>query len=249
MSKVKNEKNSVVGIHAVTALLTQSPEKIRALYLSEHRHDEKFSKIIALSKKYNIPIERQSHLFEKELHTQGVIAICAESDDSYSEISLPELLSNLDKPPLLLILDGVQDPHNLGACLRTANAAGVDALIIPKDRAAPLNATAKKVASGAAEFTPVITVTNLVRTLDFLKEKGIWIYGLAEDGSKSIYAENFKHPTAFVLGAEGEGLRRLTKENCDVLLSIPMMGQIESLNVSVATGVCLYEARRQRSLP
>jgi len=246
MKKSKKSENSVYGIHAVQALLSHHPEKIRLLYLDEYRQDKRFREIAHLAQQHHIPIDKIEKNAVKNpgenQNTQGVIAICIES----ANIDLPELLDSLKKPPLLLILDGVQDPHNLGACLRSVNVAGADAVIIPKDRAAPLNATARKVASGAAEFTPVITVTNLVQTLRFLKEQGIWIYGLAGEAQKTLYAENFNHPTAFVLGAEEEGLRRLTREHCDALLSIPMNGQIESLNVSVAAGVCLFEAVRQR---
>lgn len=240
-------ENSVYGIHAVHALLSQNPEKIRLLYLDGNRQDKRFREIHHLAQQHKIPIEKNPDRSpEKNHNTQGVVAICIESIGIDLDIDLPELLISLKTPPLLLILDGVQDPHNLGACLRSANVAGANAVIIPKDRAAPLTATARKVASGAAEFTPVITVTNLAQTLRFLKDQGIWIYGLAGEAEKNIYTENFKHPTAFVLGAEEEGLRRLTREHCDTLLSIPMNGQIESLNVSVAAGVCLFEAVRQR---
>jgi len=250
MTNIKKDENSVYGIHAVQALLLQNPEKIRVLYLDINRQDKRFREISHLAQQHHIPIEKIEknpikHLGENQ-NTQGVIAVCGKSRNIDLDIDLPELLLSLTKPPLLLILDGVQDPHNLGACLRSANVAGANAVIIPKDRAAPLTATARKVASGAAEFTPVITVTNLAQTLRYLKDQGIWIYGLAGEAEKNIYTENFKHPTAFVLGAEEEGLRRLTREHCDALLSIPMNGQIESLNVSVAAGICLFEAVRQR---
>ena len=166
---------------------------------------------------------------------------------SLGEKELPAFVEALGGVVFLLVLDGVQDPHNLGACLRSANAAGVDAVIIPRDRSAPLNATARKVACGAAESLPVIRVTNLARTLRFLREAGIWIYGATGDAESSLYATVLCGPLALVLGGEGRGLRRLTREHCDGLLSIPMAGSISSLNVSVAAGVFLFEVRRQRA--
>ena len=235
-----NVKNTVIGIHAVEALLVHSPDKIQELFLNQSRHDEKFEKIINLAKENNISIQKLDPIPE---HSQGVVAHCSAKKH---DTDLKTVLENLTKPALFLILDGVQDPHNLGACIRSANAAGVDAVIIPKDRAAPLNETAKKAASGAAEFTEIITVTNLSQTIELLKKNNIWIYGLDGSAEKTIYAEDFKHSTAFVLGGEGEGLRRLTREHCDGLVSIPMVGEIESLNVSVAAGICLFEVVRQR---
>jgi 23S rRNA (guanosine2251-2'-O)-methyltransferase len=162
------------------------------------------------------------------------------------EGALDDLLDAATTPPFLLVLDGVQDPHNLGACLRTADAVGVTAVIVPKDRAAGMSATVRKVASGAAETVPLIQVTNLARTLRWLKEREIWIVGTDDQADHSLYASKLTGPLAIVLGAEGTGLRRLTRENCDALVSIPMRGVVESLNVSVATGVLLYEALRQR---
>jgi 23S rRNA (guanosine2251-2'-O)-methyltransferase len=152
----------------------------------------------------------------------------------------------IEGPPLLLILDGITDPHNLGACLRVADGVGAHAVIVPKDRAVGLNATAAKVASGAADTVPYITVTNLARTMRELKERDIWLIGTTEDAEKGLYEADFTGPTALVMGSEGEGMRRLTRETCDMLVSVPMFGSVESLNVSVASGVCLYEARRQR---
>jgi 23S rRNA (guanosine2251-2'-O)-methyltransferase len=239
-----NNVSIVYGIHAVHAMLLQSPHKIRLLSLQETRDDTRLREILQLAHRHKISLEKTSYIFNQYPHAQGIIAHCTDSKDL--QVSLPELLDSLQSPPLLLILDGIQDPHNLGACLRTANAAGADAVIIPKDRAAPLNATVRKVACGAAEFTPVITITNLAQTLRQLKDQGIWIYGLAGEAQRDLYSENFVHPAAFVLGAEEEGLRRLTREHCDVLLSIPMQGRIESLNVSVAAGISLFEAARQR---
>lgn len=168
----------------------------------------------------------------------------APRDEAY----LLQLLGSLTEPPFLLILDNVQDPHNLGACLRTADGAGVHAVIIPKDRSVHLTSTVRTVACGAAEHVPLVEVTNLARVLDQLKEGGIWIVGTADSAVKSIYEVDLKGPLAVVMGSEGKGLRRLTAEKCDFLVSIPMHGAVESLNVSVATGVCLYEAVRQRSV-
>ncbi len=239
-------RNKVIGIHAVEALLIHSPEKIQDLFLNQSRHDEKFAKIISLAKQNHISIQSLKEIPE---HSQGVVAICHASPSRKLSLDLRDILENLyesNKPGLFLILDGVQDPHNLGACIRSANAAGVDAVIIPKDRAAPLNETAKKAASGAAEFTNVITVTNLSQTIELLKKHNVWIYGLDGSAKKTLYLQDFKHSTAFVMGSEGEGLRRLTREHCDELIAIPMVGEIESLNVSVASGICLFETLRQR---
>jgi 23S rRNA (guanosine2251-2'-O)-methyltransferase len=174
---------------------------------------------------------------------QGVIAKAGEISLARN---LDELLDAIEGPPLLLLLDGVTDPHNLGACLRVADGAGAHAVIAPKDRAVGLNATAAKVASGAAESVPYITVTNLARTMRELQERDIWLTGTTEDAESSIYEVDFTGGSALVMGSEGEGLRRLTRENCDRLVHLPMLGSVESLNVSVASGVCLYEARRQR---
>ena len=160
--------------------------------------------------------------------------------------NLAELLDLIQGPPLLLLLDGVTDPHNLGACLRVADGAGAHAVIAPKDRAVGLNATATKVASGAADSVPYITVTNLARTMRELQERDIWLTGTTDDAEQSLFDLDYTGGTAFVMGSEGEGMRRLTREHCDRLVSLPMMGSVESLNVSVASGVCLYEARRQR---
>jgi 23S rRNA (guanosine2251-2'-O)-methyltransferase len=162
--------------------------------------------------------------------------------------SLDELLDDLQGPPLLLVLDGVTDPHNLGACLRVADGAGAHAVIAPKDHAAGINATVAKVASGAAETVPYFMVTNLARTLGELKERNIWVIGTSGDAPRTLYQTDLKGPTALVLGAEGPGMRQLTRKTCDELISIPMQGAVESLNVSVASGVCLYEALRQRGL-
>ena len=174
---------------------------------------------------------------------QGVIAM---ADEMRMPQFIEDVLETLDEPPLLLLLDGVQDPHNLGACLRVADGAGCHAVIAPKDRACGLTTTAAKVASGAAETVPYIVVTNLARTMRDLKDRGIWMVGTADDAPQSLWKAKLDGAIGLVLGAEGEGLRRLTRDTCDHLVSIPMMGSVESLNVSVASGVCLYEARRRR---
>jgi 23S rRNA (guanosine2251-2'-O)-methyltransferase len=189
--------------------------------------------------------ERLRQLAGHDRH-QGVVAF---AEPASLARNVAELLDSLgEKKALLLILDGVTDPHNLGACLRVADGAGADAILVPKDRSAQLNTTVSKVASGAAETMPFVAVTNLARAMRELQEAGVWLIGTADDSEKTIYDIDFTGPVAIVMGAEGEGMRRLTRETCDELVSIPMLGGVESLNVSVASGVCLYEARRQRML-
>ena len=179
---------------------------------------------------------------------QGVVARIADAPMPYMDIH-DILESDLDEAPFFLVLDGVEDPHNLGACLRVADAMGVHAVIAPKDRAVGLNATVRKVACGAAETVPFIAVTNLARALRELKEAGVTVVGTTAEAGQDLFASRLTGPLALVLGAEGAGLRRLTAETCDTLVSIPMFGTVESLNVSVASGICLFEARRQRSIP
>ena len=189
--------------------------------------------------------ERLRQLAGHDRH-QGVVAF---AEPASLARNVAELLDSLgDKNPLLLILDGITDPHNLGACLRVADGAGADAIIVPKDRSAQLNTTVSKVASGAAEIMPFVAVTNLARSMRELQEAGVWLIGTSDDAEKTLYEVDLTGPVAIVMGAEGEGMRRLTKETCDELVSIPMFGGVESLNVSVASGVCLYEAVRQRIL-
>jgi 23S rRNA (guanosine2251-2'-O)-methyltransferase len=188
--------------------------------------------------------EELDHLTQHGNH-QGVLAYTKQLK-TFGEADLKHLLVNLTEPPFLLVLDGVQDPHNLGACFRSADAAGVHAIIAPKDKAVGITPVVSKVASGAAETVPFIQVTNLARTLEQLKELGVWIYGAAGEAEKTLYQTDLRGPIAIVLGAEGEGLRRLTRERCDLLVKIPMQGSVSSLNVSVATGVFLFEAVRQR---
>jgi 23S rRNA (guanosine2251-2'-O)-methyltransferase len=174
---------------------------------------------------------------------QGVVALV---DDSMAQLTLADVLDGLAEPPLLVILDGVTDPHNLGVCLRSTDAFGAHAVVVPKDRAVGVNATVAKAASGAADTVPVVSVTNLARAMRELKERGVWLIGTDADASESIFGAELSGPLAWVFGAEGSGLRRLTRELCDRMVSIPLQGSVGSLNVSVATGICLYETRRQR---
>jgi 23S rRNA (guanosine2251-2'-O)-methyltransferase len=237
----------IFGFHAVTARLRHEATSVEEIYVDAGRIDRRMQELLQSAKAVNVRIiqvddQRLNNMVGTRRH-QGVVAKAGELSLARN---LDELLDAIDGPPLLLVLDGITDPHNLGACLRVADGAGAHAVIVPKDRAVGLNATAAKVASGAAETVPYITVTNLARTLRELKERGILLVGTTEDGEKSLYEADFSGPAALVMGSEGEGMRRLTRETCDVLVSVPMFGSVESLNVSVASGVCLYEARRQR---
>lgn len=239
----------IYGIHAVQALLERDPQRFLEVFVMKGREDRRLMPLIAELEQMGIVIQvaNRQWLDEKvegAVH-QGIIARVREGRQ-YQENDLPALLENLDKLPFLLILDGVTDPHNLGACLRSADAAGVHAVIVPRDRSAQLNATAKKVACGAAETVPLIRVTNLARTMRFLQEQNIWIVGTAGEADHNLYQSKMTGPMALVMGAEGDGMRRLTREHCDELISIPMAGSVSSLNVSVATGICLFEAVRQR---
>ncbi len=239
----------IFGLHAVESLLKNQPERILRIVVLADRQDKKIEAIIRLAKSQNISVNQGSKaeldkMTELANH-QGIVAFCKKAR-AYSEADLKELLGELDVPPFVLVLDGVTDPHNLGACLRSADAAGVHAVIIPKDRAVGITPVVSKVASGAAESIPLIQVTNLARALEILKEMGVWIYGAAGEATDSLYSTKLTGPLAIVMGAEGDGLRRLTRDTCDVLLKIPMQGSVSSLNVSVATGVFLFEAVRQR---
>ncbi len=240
----------VYGIHAVESLLKHNPEGILQLYIQQGRADERFASMLERAAHLGIQLIElpRAELDEKVggVH-QGVAALCRELKLEKSEGFLKQLLDALDHPPLLLVLDGVTDPHNLGACLRSAEAAGVDAVLVPKDKSALMTPTVRKVACGAAEIVPFIAVTNLARCLETLKQRGIWVQGAAGEAVQSLYKTDLKGPLAIVLGSEGTGLRRLTRETCDGLFSIPMAGEISSLNVSVSAGVCLFEAVRQRT--
>lgn len=238
----------VYGFHAVTAALKEG--KVAHVWIQAGRDDARVAALLSLAAGQGLRVERVSR---QELErrapggrAQGVVAQLLAAPAPAAQEHLDDLVSRLGQALLLLVLDGVQDPHNLGACLRTADAAGVHAVIAPKDRAAGLTPTVRKVASGAAEALPVYFVTNLARTLRGLQEQGVWIVGTSDRGTVDLFDADLRGPLALVLGAEGSGLRRLTGELCDVLLRIPMIGVVESLNVSVAAGVCLFEAVRQR---
>jgi 23S rRNA (guanosine2251-2'-O)-methyltransferase len=238
------------GFHAVTSRLRHEASSVEELYIDAGRVDRRMQDLLAVAKAANVRIimaddQRLNAMVGTRRH-QGVIA---KAEEISLARNLDELLDAIVGPPLILVLDGITDPHNLGACLRVADGAGAHAVIVPKDRAVGLNATAAKVASGAAETVPYMTVTNLARTLRELKERDIFLIGTTDDAEKTIYEANFIGGVALVMGSEGEGMRRLTRDTCDLLVSVPMCGAVESLNVSVASGVCLYEARRQRMLP
>ncbi|XKM13886.1 23S rRNA (guanosine(2251)-2'-O)-methyltransferase RlmB [Orbaceae bacterium ac157xtp] len=239
----------IYGIHAVEAMLNRAPERILEVFVLQNRDDQRLLNVLNEVNALALPIKevKRNWLDEQTANSvhQGIMAK-VKPGRTYQENDISNLLKQSDSP-LILILDGVTDPHNLGACIRSADAAGVDLIIVPKDRSAPLNATAKKVACGAAENVPVIRVTNLARTLRMLKdEQQIWIVGTAGEADHTLYQTQFKGGIAIVMGAEGEGMRRLTKEHCDELVSIPMAGIVSSLNVSVATGICLFEVVRQK---
>jgi len=239
------------GLHAVAAALKYEPEQVRGLWVERQRRDARMQALLDQASGHGVAV----HLAERaELDRlsggarhQGVVARLAVRQRSHGEADLPGLLA-ADGPALLLVLDGVQDPHNLGACLRSAAAAGVHAVIAPADRAAGLNATVRKVASGAADLVQFVPVTNLARTLRGLRDRGVWLIGAAGEADHTLYEMDFTPPTAIVLGAEETGLRRLTREVCDRLARIPMAGGMESLNVSVAAGIFLFEVRRQRGV-
>jgi 23S rRNA (guanosine2251-2'-O)-methyltransferase len=244
------EASLVFGLHAVRTLLQRQADKVGQLLIVRGREDARMSEVLKLAREHQIKIEFRStqeldQLANGERH-QGVIARL-QKIDNLGEGALDDLLDTAGSVPLVLVLDGVTDPHNLGACLRTADAAGVHAVIVPRDRAAGLSPVVRKVAAGAAETVPLVQVVNLARTLRWLKERGFWIVGTDDQAPTSLHAAELNGPLAVVMGAEGDGMRRLTKENCDMLVNIPMQGVVESLNVSVATGVMLYEVVRQRA--
>lgn len=239
----------VYGIHAVSALLINPHRQTKKVYINQERTDKRLQDLLDLAIERQIPVEKlpQQKMNQRfaDIAHQGVVAIAGNLRD-YNESDLPNLLMACKQPSLLLILDGITDPHNLGACLRTADATGVDFVIIPKDKSASITPVVSKVACGAAESIPVVRVTNLVRAIETVKQSGVWVYGAAGEAFETLYNIDCHSSIAIVMGAEGEGLRRLTREHCDGLFSLPMLGSVESLNVSVATGVCLYEVVRQR---
>lgn len=238
----------VYGVHAVEALLRHHPKRVKQLWLAEGREDPRVQVLVQLAEAARVPLgqreRRELDEIAEGVH-QGVVAEVSPSQ-VWGENYLEELLARIEGAPLLLVLDGVTDPHNLGACLRTADAAGAHAVIVPKDKSATLNATVRKVACGAAEVIPLVAVTNLARCLEKLQQQGLWVVGTAGEAEQEIYDLDLKGPTVLVMGAEGKGMRRLTRERCDYLTRLPMGGSVSSLNVSVATGVCLFEIVRQR---
>ncbi len=238
----------IYGIHAVKAVLEREPERFIEAYVLKGRQDDRLMPILNDLQVCGVSIQQMTRktLDDKArgANHQGIIARVKPAKQ-LNENDIDDILAKHESP-LLLVLDGVTDPHNLGACLRNADAAGAVAIIVPKDRSAPMNATVSKVACGAAEVVPLIRVTNLARTMRTLQEKGIWFVGTAGEATHDIYQAKLTGPLAIVMGAEGDGMRRLTRETCDDLIKIPMAGSVSSLNVSVASGICLFEAVRQR---
>jgi len=244
-------KTFLNGVHSVSNALEHDAENITQLWVAENKRNPRIDKLLARAEKLGLKVESTTpsaldRLTGSRKH-QGIVAEYT-AQEVASENDLFDMITKTSEPLLLLVLDGVTDPHNLGACLRTAEGAGVKAVIAPKDKSASLTPTARKVASGAAETLPFVQVTNIARTLQLLKDAGVWITGTSDKADQTLYQGNYTGHTAIVMGAEGTGLRRLTEESCDHLISIPMAGSVSSLNVSVATGVVLYEAVRQRTL-
>jgi 23S rRNA (guanosine2251-2'-O)-methyltransferase len=240
----------VHGLHAVRWLLQRHPQRVRELWLQKGREDARAQEIAMLAEQAGINVQiaeyRALDTMTGDATHQGVLAAVAPAQ-TWDETRLMSFLDQLQGPPLLLLLDGVQDPHNLGACLRTADACGVHAVVIPRDRAVGLNATVRKVAAGAAETVPVVNVTNLARTMSMLKEREMWLIGTAADAQQTVAQADLTGSLGIVMGGEGQGLRRLTRDSCDLVVRLPSLGALESLNVSVATGMTLYEAVRQRT--
>ena len=246
----ETKSHYVYGMHAVQAVLEREPELVSHIWIENSRRDAKAKKILQLAHEANIKPERVkseelAKMVGEGANHQGVVAM-SKDVPAGNEKDLKKLVEKLNEPAFLLILDGVQDPHNLGACLRTADAAGVHAVIAPKDKASGLTSVVRKVACGAAETIPFIQVTNLARTMRDLQQAGLWMIGTSLDTDQDLFQADLTGPLALVLGAEGKGLRRLTEENCDSLVKLPMLGTVQSLNVSVSAGICLYEAVRQR---
>ncbi|MCG7874009.1 MAG: 23S rRNA (guanosine(2251)-2'-O)-methyltransferase RlmB [Candidatus Thiodiazotropha lotti] len=245
---MSDQRSWILGLHAVKAALQQN-RAAEVLLVDAARHDARIREVISLAEAVGVSCQkitgRKLDEQVEESHHQGV-ALRIRQQQVQDEPYLKALLKRLDGLPLLLILDGVKDPHNLGACMRTADGAGVNAIVIPKDRSVGLTATVRKVASGAAETVPLIQVTNFARTLKWLKAEGVWLIGTAGEAQQTLYQADLSGPLALIMGGEEKGLRRLTRENCDLLVKLPMQGSVESLNVSVAAGVSLYEALRQR---
>jgi 23S rRNA (guanosine2251-2'-O)-methyltransferase len=242
-------KSTIYGVHAVETALRNDAENLGQIWFDKRSRNDRLKKLEKMAEDSGLRLlAMESDKLDKIAGTnkhQGIVAEYYKLK-AWTENDLLDLLDGLEEPAFLLVLDGVTDPHNLGACLRTAEGAGVHAVIAPKDNAASITPTVRKVASGAAEIIPFVPVTNLARTLETLKSRGIWLTGTSDKAKQTLYQAELKGPIALVMGAEGAGIRRLTEEACDYLISIPMAGQVSSLNVSVATGVCLYEAVRQR---
>jgi len=244
------DEQYVCGVHAVLAALKARPDHVEEIWVSEVRGDKRVAAVLEAAREAKIKIHKSPRAaldrMSDGVKHQGVVARLRETPVQ-KEQDLESFLANMPPMPLLLVLDGVQDPHNLGACLRSADAAGVHGVIVPRDHSAPLSAVARRAASGAAETVPLFQVVNLARTLRELKTAGVWLAGASQEADTDIFHADLHRPLAIVLGGEGKGLRRLTQEECDMLVRIPMAGTVESLNVSVATGICLFEAVRQRS--
>ncbi len=243
-----SSSKTLFGFHAVGVRLKTAPQSILEIYVDPARKDARMRQFVQRAGESGVRlIEADGMRLAKLAGNAGHQGVVARVQPLAAAKSLDDLLDAVEGPPLLLVLDGVTDPHNLGACLRVADGAGAHAVIAPKDHAVGLNATVSKVASGAAETVPYFMVTNLARTLGELKERNIWCIGLSDDAPKTLYETDLAGPVALVMGAEGTGMRQLTRKTCDALASIPMKGAVESLNVSVASGICLYEALRQRT--
>lgn len=247
----------IYGIHAVDSLLRKNPKSVQRLWVQQGREDKRIASLLELAQNQGVPVAREPRQDLDEMvkgRHQGVVAETLDDpvhgevlqSNLWQEADLLRMVDEKDDPVLILVLDGVTDPHNLGACIRSADAAGVDAVVVPKDKSADLTPIARKVACGAAEVMPFARVTNIARTLEALKERNVWVFGAAGEAEKAIYDNDLTGSMVLVMGAEGAGLRRLTREHCDFLVKLPMSGSVSSLNVSVATGVCLFEVVRQR---
>jgi 23S rRNA (guanosine2251-2'-O)-methyltransferase len=247
MTAKADSRKALAGFHAVTARIRNAPQTVESLYYDPSRRDARMQQLLARAQQAGIrPISAEPARLQAlvgQARHQGVVALCSGVE---SVFSLQEVLDRIDQGSLLLLLDGITDPRNLGACLRTAEAAAVAAVVLPRDRSAPLSSVALKAASGAVESLPVVAVVNLARAMDEIKEAGVRIVGADPAGPRSLYELDLRGPLAWTLGAEGHGMRRLTRERCDELARIPLAGQVESLNVSVAAGICLFESHRQR---
>ena len=243
-----SQLEKIYGVHAVEALLRHHPKRVKQVWLADSRSEPRVQALLELAAQNRVSVgqaeRREMDAWVEGVH-QGVVAEVSPSQ-VWGEAMLEELLDRTEGAPLILVLDGVTDPHNLGACLRTADAAGALAVVVPTDKSATLTPAVRKVACGAAEVIPLVAVTNLARTLEKLQQRGLWVVGTAGEAEQELYQQDLTGPTILIMGAEGKGMRRLTREHCDFLVKLPMAGSVSSLNVSVATGVCLFEAVRQR---